>query len=212
MCGLLPAGGVAVDVGANIGCMTVPLARRANFVVAIEPQRVTFQHLCANIAINSLRNVVTLHAAAAESGGRVRMSQVDFDASHSVGSAFIDDAPAGDYTLVVTLDDLGMPSCDLLKIDAEGWDGRVIAGGMGMIAAKRPVIYIEANTTEQIADIRGKLEPLGYTGYAHNPILFNPDNFRGVADDPFPGCASTNLLFLPDARPLPVGPVLLPLR
>src|SRR5882672_283151 len=109
LCGLCPVGGVAIDVGANIGCVTVPLARRAKFVVAIEPQRVTFQHLCANVAINSLRNVVTLHAAAAESGGKVRVSQVDFDAPQNIASAFIDDAADGDNTMVVALDDLGMP-------------------------------------------------------------------------------------------------------
>src|SRR5256885_1970795 len=67
-------------------------------------------------------------------------------------------------------------------------------------------------TPVQIAEMRGKLEPLGYRGYAHNPPLFMAPNFRGVTENPFPDCTSDNFLFLPDARPLPVGPVLTPLR
>jgi FkbM family methyltransferase len=211
MCALCPAGGVAVDVGANIGCMTVPLARRANFVVAIEPQRVTFQHLCTNVTLNNLRNVVTLHAAAGERGGIVRVSQVDFDTPQNLGSAKVDDADGGDNTMMVALDELGLPACDLLKIDAEGWDGRVIAGGLRMIAAYKPVIYVEASTPEQVAGIRGQLEPLGYKGQAHRPEMFSANNFRGVAENPFPGCWNSNLLFLPDARALPDGLTLTPL-
>lgn len=47
---ILKPGMVAIDVGANIGCFTVPMAKRVGpngLVVAIEPQRVIYQTLCA---------------------------------------------------------------------------------------------------------------------------------------------------------------------
>src|SRR6266513_1753853 len=52
---------VAVDVGANIGTHTVPLSRLAREVWALEPQKSIFDCLCANIAVNGLRNVHCLH-------------------------------------------------------------------------------------------------------------------------------------------------------
>ena len=60
------SGDVVIEVGANIGSLTVGLAKAVGSsgrVIALEPQRVVFQTLCANIALNSLTWVDTVHAA-----------------------------------------------------------------------------------------------------------------------------------------------------
>jgi len=57
---LLQAGDVAIDVGANLGCYTVPLAERVGpqgKVLAFEPFRWLQQIVSANVAINGLSNV-----------------------------------------------------------------------------------------------------------------------------------------------------------
>ena len=51
-------GHTVIDVGANIGAFTIPLARRARRVIAIEPQRLVFQMLCANLALNGICNEI----------------------------------------------------------------------------------------------------------------------------------------------------------
>ena len=50
---------IVVDVGANIGAFSVPLANRVprGRLIAIEPQRVVSQLLSANIQLNGLPNV-----------------------------------------------------------------------------------------------------------------------------------------------------------
>ena len=51
----------ALEVGANIGVHTIPLARcvgPGGRVVAFEPQRIVFQMLCANVALNALTDTV----------------------------------------------------------------------------------------------------------------------------------------------------------
>src|SRR3954469_16245844 len=205
---LLPEDGVAVDVGAHIGCMTVPLARRARFVVACEPQRVTFQHLCANVALNSLRNVVTVHAAVAERGGSIRMRQLDFDAPQNSAAVFIAEDANGETTAVVALDDLRLSRCDLLKIDAEGWDGRVIAGALRLVGACQPAVYAEARTEPEVTEIARLLQPLGYSIYRHTPPIFTGDNFRRASlapDDQLYGGVSHNLLCMPSGRSPPAG-------
>ena len=62
----LKADSTVLDVGANIGAMTVPLARRVSQgrVLAFEPQRIVSQILAANVQLNGLRNVDVRRAGA----------------------------------------------------------------------------------------------------------------------------------------------------
>ena len=63
---LLRAGMVAIAVGANIGCHTVTMARLVGpqgAVITFEPQRIVYQNLCANIALNALANVHAINMA-----------------------------------------------------------------------------------------------------------------------------------------------------
>merc|ERR1711957_544747 len=60
---LLRTGDVAIDVGANLGCYTVPFAERVGQrgkVLAFEPFRGLHQIVTANVAINGLSNVWVL--------------------------------------------------------------------------------------------------------------------------------------------------------
>ena len=68
---IVQPGQVVVEVGANIGAHTVFLAHRsgpAARVLAFEPQRIVFQTLCANLALNSITNVDA--SAGRRRGGR----------------------------------------------------------------------------------------------------------------------------------------------
>src|SRR5208337_419004 len=57
---LVQPGMLVVEVGANIGAHTVSLSRsvgKEGEVHAFEPQRIVFQTLCANLALNQCTNV-----------------------------------------------------------------------------------------------------------------------------------------------------------
>lgn len=80
---LCKPGDMVFDVGANIGAHTVALAQHvgdAGFVYAFEPQRVVFQMLCANVALNGLTNVETIAAVVGRSAGEERLPEVDYAA------------------------------------------------------------------------------------------------------------------------------------
>eukprot|EP01079_Euglenida_sp_SAG-EU17-18_P008946 gene8946-8094_t len=78
-----PPGAVIADVGAHIGAHTVPLAQLAGprgKVHSFEPQRLQFQLLNSNVAINALHNVHTYQWALgnpASSSATVNIPHVD---------------------------------------------------------------------------------------------------------------------------------------
>src|SRR4051812_26232890 len=73
-------GSVVVEVGANIGAHTVLLARlvgRDGEVHAFEPQRIVFQALCANLALNQCTNVFAKQMAVGASNGTIAVPAAD---------------------------------------------------------------------------------------------------------------------------------------
>jgi FkbM family methyltransferase len=127
-----PVGGVFVDVGANVGTYTMPLARHAGptgTVIAIEPHPVTHARLAFNRAASDFTQVILLAAAAGASDGEL-MIETDGDnlgASHVVtgtGSANAIKVPS--LRLQRILEDTGVDHVDALKIDVEGFEDRVL--------------------------------------------------------------------------------------
>jgi FkbM family methyltransferase len=194
---LVPEGGIAVDVGANIGAMTIPLARRCNSVIAIEPQRVTFQHLCANIALNQLRNVMAIHAGAGDVGGVFKLVQPDFDAPVNNGGYSLTEHDQGEPTRIITIDSLNLPVCHLIKIDVEGMEQKVIEGALVTIQRTRPLLYVEADREDKTPALLELIHSLEYRAWWHLPPLYNPDNESKNPENVFPGIVSINMLCAP---------------
>ena len=86
---VVKAGDVALDVGANIGTHTVFLAKAVGdkgLVAAFEPQRLVFQTLCGNVALNGLTNVTCMLAAVGKERGQVRIPTLDPRAALNFGA------------------------------------------------------------------------------------------------------------------------------
>src|SRR5260221_9055050 len=61
----LTEGGTVIDVGANIGDLTLPISQivgPSGKVFAIESHPEVFNVLCANLAINQVRNTLPINA------------------------------------------------------------------------------------------------------------------------------------------------------
>lgn len=156
---------LAVEVGANMGAHTLALAARAGTVVAYEPQRLVFQTLCGNLALNSVVNVLAFHAAVGASEGFTRI--VCASPWHACNYGGIQTGDEGEIVRVRPLDSANLPALDFLKLDCEGAEPEVLAGAAGVIREYQPVIYLEFDRNrEQLADM---LAGLGYRRWRHFP-------------------------------------------
>lgn len=169
---------IVIEVGANVGAHTVQLSRLARKVIAFEPQRLAFQALCGNLALNSCANVQAHQMAVAYRPGSVSVVQLDPDAPNNVGGLSLKAEVPGVAERVPVTTLAHMP-CDFLKLDCEGMELDVLKGCEAMLRTKRPIVYAECDRPDQRDVVPAFLLDLGYTVYHHRPPLYSPENHSG---------------------------------
>ena len=200
---IIQPGQVVVDAGANIGAHTVFFCRAVGpkgVVHAFEPQRVIFQTLCANLALNSLQNGHAHHAALGDEPGSIMVDVPDYSQPNNFGGMPLGAFSEGERVPLVTIDSLGLAACHFMKIDVEGMEQAVIRGAAETIRRHRPVLYVENDREEHARALVAQLEALGYRLHWHLPAYFNPDNFAHNPKNVFGNIASRNMLCLPAKR------------
>ena len=198
---LVRPGDTVIEVGANIGALTVPLAQFVGpegNVVAFEPQRVLFQNLCANIALNGLTNVRTFNAAVGRESGSVTLPKINYAAPGMFGAHTIEGATDGEQVQLVVLDKVvSTKSCRLMKIDVEGMEEQVVLGATELIKQHQPILYVENDRKDKSPGLIKALLDLGYKLYWHLPPLSRDNNFFGHEKNFLPNMISINMLCAP---------------
>ena len=205
-----------VEVGANIGSHTVAMAKLAaqggRRLMAVEPQPVLFQNMCANVALNRLFNVQAENCACAAEPGWLSFPPQDYAAVGNFGGVSMQVETDGwQRVRSQPLDSLLDARWDVgfLKIDVEGFEHDVLLGARDTLRRCRPVIYLENDRLEKSRALIEHLWSMDYHCWFHVPRLFNPDNFAQEEKNIFDNLASFNMLCLPREMPhtLPDPPV-----
>ena len=143
---LLKPGDVVIDVGAHIGLITTPMARKVGpegRVLSLEPFPRSAEALRRSVALNGVADQVSLHVnAAAETA---KTAQLFTGATGMMASLYPDEPSQPSITVeTVRLDDLVAPGgrVDLVKIDAEGAELAVLRGMRRIIAENEQVLVI----------------------------------------------------------------------
>ncbi|MBV9375442.1 MAG: FkbM family methyltransferase [Alphaproteobacteria bacterium] len=173
--GFLRPGSVVIDVGAHLGEWAVPLARKvgeAGRVLAIEPAPRAAAALETTLVANALHQAEPVRCAVGDHDGVAEFAvPIVTSARIDSGTARIGPACAGHEALQVPLrrldslaDEYDLAALDLIKIDTEGHERRVLDGAADILRRHRPVLVIE---TGHEADgdrsaIRDRLAGLGY--------------------------------------------------
>ena len=200
---LLRPGDVAVDVGANIGALTIGMARLVapgGAVIAFEPQRAIFDILCNNLRINNLANITAYRRAVGSAPGAIRVPPLDYAQAENFGGVALGGAQ-GEEVEMVTLDSLNLPRLRLLKVDVEGMEAEVVSGARVTIARLQPALYIENDRADRSRGLISLLFEIGYRLWWHITPLFNPDNYFRHPHDVFGNVVSFNMIGFPGRDP-----------
>lgn len=209
ICALVRPGEVVIEVGANIGTHTVPIARRLGpkgRLVAFEAQPVVAQLLEANLALNDIGWVEVLMAAAGSEAGAIPMPVVDYRQVRNVGAVSLVGAQSEARIEMRSIDGLGLGPA-LIKIDVEGMELPVLRGAAATIEASRPILYVENNplpADESVAVIEW-LRERDYDLYWDVRSLHDPNNFRGRVQPFFTDGHSSNILAVPQGRAVQIA-------
>jgi FkbM family methyltransferase len=182
----IPAGGVFVDVGANVGTYAMVLAQQVGArgrVIAIEPHPITHARLAFNRVASGAAQVTLVAAAAGPSDGEL-LIETDGDnlgASHIVsGEASGRAIRVPSWRLQRILEDAGVTGVDALKIDVEGYEDRVLTGFFKQAPASlwpRAVVIEHLSRNEWLDDCIADMRARGYAETARtrsNTLLAIP--------------------------------------
>jgi FkbM family methyltransferase len=197
---LLRPGDTAVDVGANIGALTLPMASavgQEGRVIAFEQQRILHRSLSEALACNQMQQVDARHLAVGSNAGHTMVADIDAAQPADMRALSTNEQTGGEQVEVIALDSLDLASCRLVKIDAAGREKEVLEGAGKLIARCKPVLYVQADKPGAVDRIAALLRGWGYRLFQHQAPLFSADNYRSCEHDVFPGMVSLNLLALP---------------
>jgi FkbM family methyltransferase len=180
----------AVDLGGNIGMVTVYLSKKIGTngkVYVYEPDGGNFKILNENVRLNGASNVEAIQKGIWNSDG-----VLDFYSGGNYTSSFQKtsyiEKKSGKYQVehvpVTTLDKevarLGINRLDLIKIDIEGSEAEALDGAAETIKRFHPDLIIETHIVKGVStkdNVRQRIEVHGYrnirvTGDEDMPTIF----------------------------------------
>ncbi|MEJ8475156.1 FkbM family methyltransferase [Roseibium algae] len=182
----LAAGSVFVDVGANIGSYTLFAASCGAEVLAIEANPQTAAKLAFNIQANSLDQVRLEEVAIGDQEGTLSLWS---EPTNCGFATLVEDLTTGEWAgdwsakqvavrpLADVVAEQGLTRIDLLKVDVEGFEDRVVLPFLRTTDRTMwpSVIMLETNCRPHWAeDCTSELEALGYkaAGSTHDNTVF----------------------------------------
>lgn len=136
---------VALDLGANIGQMTVALTKLCKKVYAVEPDQLMVEILYKNLELNEVDNYEIIPKASWDRSGQLLpFPEPDLNKYHSLGSfGIVPSAESNRLVPSLALDDLGLNDVSFIKVDVQGSDLKSMQGLRETILRCKPAIIFE---------------------------------------------------------------------
>ena len=218
---LIAPGATVLDIGANIGAHTLPLAKHVGpngRVIAIEATAFAYAKLQENLSLNSeLIAQTTLtqalltasDSAPTETAIQSSWPLVDGEAVHDMTCG----APkstigAKTCTLDTLLAELSLQQVDWIKLDVDGHELTVLQGSRKCLETYRPTIFMELapycyqDGSSDFADMVKILTSRDYDLFRLPSLTLLPQSAALLVKDEIPSKGSINILAKPRAKPL----------
>ena len=172
---LLPDDKLLLDLGANIGIMTVPLAKKASNgqVYSFEPMPQNIKALKRIIKHYKLTNVTVFEYALGAGSGTIKMLMPIINAVKMQGLCHMiddDNTEEGERFTVPLMALDNMPELQNakaiggIKIDVENFEYEVLTGARNLLLKHKPLIYCELwNNEKRKLTLDYLRDEIGYT-------------------------------------------------
>lgn len=190
------SGDIVIDIGANIGAHTLPLAQmvgKNGRVVAVEPTEYAASKLRKSVALNeNLRGQIEIRQRMLVSGVEEEIPGTIYSSwplIHATGDLheehkgrLMSTAGSEKSTLDELVDELKLDKVNALKLDIDGNEYSVLKGAERTLSKFHPVIFMEVApyVFHEEADFDGMIELLGSHGYQ----LTHISNGKKIPSDP----------------------------
>ncbi len=198
------SGMTVVDIGANVGCHTLRFAKQvgpSGKVIAFEPTKYAYEKLQKNVALNLLKNITVEKTALSDEAAKSRT--VNFKSSYPLDNKVKRAKDTIDFT---TLDDYvaghNVGKVDVIKLDVDGYEYKIIRGALETIKADKPIIITElgVSTLKKAGDDANELVDtlagIGYRFYSDKNQAEFTDKNKMIASIPAEG--TINVLCMAD--------------
>lgn len=203
----LPNRGVVLDIGANVGIMTVLLARRLKHaqIHSFEPMPANFEALQKIVHAFKLSNVTLHRIALGDKRKKVRMRLPVQNGIRMQGTSHVVQDPnrsaqGEDHWVEMdrldALEEFQNVPVVGIKIDVEDFEAYVLEGGLELIRKHRPILYMELWDSEQSPNRTRCMEMLTSLGYQARVYA---GRRKGLILAEEASSHEINYFFLPDA-------------
>lgn len=167
--------GLCLDIGANVGFMSMALLSSGFEVMSFEPQPALLELLRKNCPLAKCYGY-----ALSDRNGVGTMPRISYSRKGNYGALGLGGkSELGTISVECrTLDSFNL-NVGFIKIDVEGHELSVLRGAVETIERCSPVMYIEDDRVEKSTELRMFIRHLGYKIEEHRPRLYRSDNYAG---------------------------------
>ncbi len=189
----LKEGDVAIDIGANIGKLTVAMSLvtgKNGLVLAFDPNPFVYEILAENAALNSDKtNIVTYNYAITDKDDEFYYNSSEASFNNG-GISSEKRSRHGKYSLNKKITGINLEAfmqknysdkinrLKLIKIDTEGYDKEIIKSISNLLTKYKPALITECfgkNTVEEKFEQFEILKSIGYSLYYFSDIVANAE-------------------------------------
>ena len=128
-------GGIAVDIGSNVGFWAWHLAAKFPFVHCFEP--ISLHNECMRMNTRGINNIKIYEEALSDKEGELNFAVYPGDCGKTQVSE------SGVKAKCKTLDSYNLKHISFLKVDCEGWELPILQGAEKTLIESKPVIVVE---------------------------------------------------------------------
>lgn len=180
---VLRPGAVCLDIGAQMGYLTLAMATAANkttIVHSFEPESTNAARFRENVQLNDLTNVTLHQTAVSTVDGALKLYLSNDRNAGTHSTVFIESNVSTEYVEIPAIrletfaSSHSLPSIDIIKIDVEGAEIDVINGAIGVLQQHKPIVITELSDHLQQArgqtctEFKELMQTYGYKPYSIN--------------------------------------------